>query len=183
MDRTIGDLAPEEAQAANLHGDDRKTMADAADAVVVVSLNGAEASSVQLMSPEDALHMVEACASPETIAALQSLFASRTSRSSNGADAAPKSEFGHGIRQSLQVFPTRPDGHRTRSRDFLSMRESQIVSMIGAGKTVGMIADELGLSVKTVSTYRTRALEKMGLKTNADLIRYVIEQSVAASAT
>lgn len=63
----------------------------------------------------------------------------------------------------------------------LSQRELQIVTMLGAGKSVGAIAVELGLSVKTVSTYRTRALEKMNLKTNADLIRYVIEKSLTPS--
>jgi len=59
--------------------------------------------------------------------------------------------------------------------ELLSKREAQVVRMIGMGKAVGMIAQELGLSVKTVSTYRTRALEKMSMKTNADLIRYVIQ--------
>jgi two-component system, NarL family, invasion response regulator UvrY len=57
----------------------------------------------------------------------------------------------------------------------LSDREYSVLIMIGAGKAVGGIADDLALSVKTVSTYRARVLEKMGLKTNADLIRYVID--------
>ena len=46
--------------------------------------------------------------------------------------------------------------------------------MIGAGKTVGEIAEDLSLSVKTVSTYRTHLLEKMNLKNNAELMLYVI---------
>lgn len=50
--------------------------------------------------------------------------------------------------------------------------------MIGSGKSVGNIAVELGLSVKTVSTYRVRALRKLGLNNNADLIRYVISQNL-----
>jgi len=58
----------------------------------------------------------------------------------------------------------------------LSDREFTVLLRIGAGRSVSEIADELGLSVKTVSTYRARILEKMGMANNADLIRYVIEQ-------
>jgi two-component system invasion response regulator UvrY len=47
--------------------------------------------------------------------------------------------------------------------------------MIASGKTVKQIGDEIGLSVKTVSTYRARILEKAGLKTTAELIRYAIQ--------
>jgi two-component system, NarL family, invasion response regulator UvrY len=61
-----------------------------------------------------------------------------------------------------------------RLHDKLSERELQVFHMLGAGKTVGEIARKLRLSVKTVSTHRTRILEKTGLKNNADIIRYVI---------
>jgi two-component system, NarL family, invasion response regulator UvrY len=56
----------------------------------------------------------------------------------------------------------------------LSDREFEVLRMIGSGKTVGEIAEELSLSVKTVSTYRTHILEKMNLKNNAELMLYVI---------
>jgi two-component system, NarL family, invasion response regulator UvrY len=56
----------------------------------------------------------------------------------------------------------------------LSDREFEVLRMIGAGKTVGEIAEDLSLSVKTVSTYRTHLLEKMNLKNNAELMLYVI---------
>ena len=46
--------------------------------------------------------------------------------------------------------------------------------MIGQGRTVSEIAAELSLSVKTISTYRARILEKTGMRTNAELMRYVI---------
>ena len=45
---------------------------------------------------------------------------------------------------------------------------------LGSGMTVKDVAEQLRLSAKTVSTYRTRLLEKMGLKSKADLIRYVV---------
>ena len=56
----------------------------------------------------------------------------------------------------------------------LSDREFEVLRMIGAGKTVGEIAEDLSLSVKTVSTYRTHLLEKMNFKNNAELMLYVI---------
>jgi DNA-binding NarL/FixJ family response regulator len=56
----------------------------------------------------------------------------------------------------------------------LSDREYEVMCMIASGKTVGNIAKELSLSVKTISTYRTRILEKMKLQTNAELTRYAI---------
>lgn len=59
--------------------------------------------------------------------------------------------------------------------ELLSHREFQILRMIAAGKTAKEVADELALSVKTVSTYRARILEKSGMKNNAQLIRYAVE--------
>lgn len=62
----------------------------------------------------------------------------------------------------------------------LSTREFQILCMIGSGKSVTEIADELCLSVKTVGTYRTRILEKMEMKNNAELIRYTIHNRLVS---
>ena len=60
----------------------------------------------------------------------------------------------------------------------LSEREFQIFRKLAAGQSPTAIADELHLSVKTVSTYRTRVLEKMALKTNADLTYYAIKNAL-----
>jgi two-component system invasion response regulator UvrY len=60
----------------------------------------------------------------------------------------------------------------------LSDREYQVLRLIASGKTVGEIADELSLSVKTISTYRARILEKMVMKTNAQLTHYVISNNL-----
>lgn len=59
--------------------------------------------------------------------------------------------------------------------ELLSDREFQVLRMIASGKTVKEIAEDLSLSVKTVSTYRGRILEKTGMKTNAELIRYALQ--------
>jgi len=72
----------------------------------------------------------------------------------------------------LEGDPDRPPHER------LSDREYQVVTMIASGKTVGEIAEELGLSVKTVSTNRSRALLKMGMKTNAELTYYAVKQGL-----
>jgi len=60
----------------------------------------------------------------------------------------------------------------------LSQREFQIFCKLAAGAAVSIIADELNLSVKTVSTYRTRILEKMAMKSNADLTYYAIKNGL-----
>ena len=69
--------------------------------------------------------------------------------------------------------PLTPD-RGTLPHEHLSDREYQVLRMIGQGRTVSEIATELSLSVKTVSTYRSRILEKMQLRTSAELMRYVI---------
>jgi two-component system invasion response regulator UvrY len=60
----------------------------------------------------------------------------------------------------------------------LSDREYQVLRLIAVGKSVKEIGFELSLSVKTISTYRMRIMEKMRLKTNADLIRYAMHQKL-----
>ena len=69
------------------------------------------------------------------------------------------------------------DLHESADRpvhETLSPREFEILVMIGSGKTVSQIAEELHLSVTTVSTYRARTLEKMNMATTAELMRYAL---------
>ena len=61
------------------------------------------------------------------------------------------------------------------SHEILSDREFEVLRMIGLGKTVSQIAEELHLSVTTVSTYRVRILEKMNMKTTAELMHYALQ--------
>ena len=60
----------------------------------------------------------------------------------------------------------------------LSDREFQVMTMISSGKKMTEIAAELSLSVRTVNTYRARVLEKMRMKTNAEMIHYVIQHGL-----
>ncbi len=81
------------------------------------------------------------------------------------------------LAEQLAEYVAGPSGelpHQT-----LSNREFEILQMIGSGKTVSEIADTLCLSVKTISTYRARILEKMRLKNNAELIHYALTHQLA----
>jgi two-component system, NarL family, invasion response regulator UvrY len=60
----------------------------------------------------------------------------------------------------------------------LSDREFDVFKMLASGKAVSEIANQFALSVTTVSTYRSRVLEKMGMKSNADLTRYALEKKL-----
>ena len=62
--------------------------------------------------------------------------------------------------------------------ELLSDREYEVLRHIGRGKPVSLIAEEMSLSVKTVSTYRSRILEKLALEHTADLIRYALEHKL-----
>jgi DNA-binding NarL/FixJ family response regulator len=60
----------------------------------------------------------------------------------------------------------------------LSDREYQVMCKLAEGKTISQVALELALSVKTVSTYRTRIMAKMGLKSTGEIIRYAVENNL-----
>ena len=76
------------------------------------------------------------------------------------------------LAETLAVDLGRDDD--TPAHERLSDREFEVLRKMASGKTVGQIAQELHLSVPTVSTYRARILEKMGMSTNAELIRYAL---------
>jgi two-component system, NarL family, invasion response regulator UvrY len=67
----------------------------------------------------------------------------------------------------------------SRPHEYLSSREFQIFSMITTGKSVKEMSNELSLARTTVTSYRTRIFDKLKFKTNADLIRYAVENRIA----
>lgn len=77
-------------------------------------------------------------------------------------------ELADRLATELTIDPARP------LHTALSDREFDVLCRIASGQTVGDIADRLSLSVKTVSTYRARILDKMHLKNNAELMHYVL---------
>ena len=63
-------------------------------------------------------------------------------------------------------------------QESLSDREHQVFRMLATGKTVSQIAVDMNLSVKTISTYRGRVLDKMGMRTNAELTYYAVRNQL-----
>jgi DNA-binding NarL/FixJ family response regulator len=80
--------------------------------------------------------------------------------------------LGERLTEFLGTDMTRPP------HELLSDREYQVMLMIASGKTVSAIADELFLSVKTISTYRTHILEKMRMKNNAEITLYAVQNKL-----
>lgn len=85
------------------------------------------------------------------------------------------------LAEAMADYLQRPDGER-RPHEALSEREFAVFRLIAAGKGPSEIAEMLHLSPKTVSTYRSRILEKMHMTTNADLTRYMVEHGLDESA-
>ncbi len=76
---------------------------------------------------------------------------------------------------SLQSDPTK------KPHESLSEREFQVLCMLASGSTLTEIAGKLDLSIKTISTYRTRILEKLQLKSNVDITHYAIKNKLVLS--
>ncbi|HYM80640.1 MAG TPA: response regulator transcription factor [Candidatus Limnocylindria bacterium] len=74
---------------------------------------------------------------------------------------------------------SRGSGLRRLPHETLSDREYEVLCLLGAGTSLKDIAARLTLSPKTVSTYRSRIMEKMAFHSNADIVRYVIEQRLS----
>ena len=70
------------------------------------------------------------------------------------------------------------EGRNLPLHELLSDREFQVLKFIVEGKSVKDIAEELFLNVKTISTYRSRILEKLNFKNNSELIRYALEHKI-----
>jgi len=125
-------------------------------------------------------------------------YAARTIRlgASGYLDKAGKpSELIHALRivagGSMYVTPPVAEQLVDRARqassqlphEALSNREFEVVCLMAAGKKLSDIARELSISVKTVSTFRGRILEKLGLRTTAEIIRYAIEHGLSKDAS
>lgn len=82
----------------------------------------------------------------------------------------------HLFREMIDRRPTSRGA--TWSDEALSVREMEVLSLFAKGLTVSRIAKRLKLTVKTVSTYRTKLLEKLRIRTTADLIRYAVDHRV-----
>jgi two-component system, NarL family, invasion response regulator UvrY len=82
------------------------------------------------------------------------------------------------ISMADQLLDYIDDDFTKKLHEKLSDREFQVLQMIASGKTVGEIAEEMLLSVNTISTYRMRVLEKMNLENNAQIMFYAMNEGL-----
>jgi DNA-binding NarL/FixJ family response regulator len=129
-------------------------------AVLVLSIHPEEQYAVQVLKAGAAGYLTKKSAPDELVTALRKVSAGGKYVSSSLAEK---------LASDLETGIDKPP-HET-----LSAREYEVMRKIASGKTGTEIARELFLSPKTISTYRARILEKMGIKNNAELIRYAIK--------
>jgi two-component system, NarL family, invasion response regulator UvrY len=128
--------------------------------VLVLSMYPEEQYAVRVLKAGADGYLTKESAPNDLITAIRRLYAGKKYISPSLAE---KLAF------SLEVHSTRPP------HELLSDREFQVLCRISSGKTVKEIADEFSLSVKTISTYRSRILEKMSMKNNAELTYYAVQ--------
>jgi DNA-binding NarL/FixJ family response regulator len=128
--------------------------------VLVLSMHNEEQFAVRALQAGAAGYLTKQSAVDELVAAMRAVIAGNTYISSAVAQAMVMDM----IRSRLATPPSE-----------LSQREFSVLVMIGRGRALNEIADSLHLSPKTVSTYKARVLEKLGLANTADLVRYAID--------
>jgi DNA-binding NarL/FixJ family response regulator len=131
--------------------------------VLILSMYPEDQYAVRAIKAGAAGYITKASASEELIDAIKKV-------SKGGRYISPA--VAEKLLQDLEPEPGRP------LHEKLSNREYQILCMIARGKTVGEIAVELFLSVKTVSTHRVHILEKMKMKSNAELTNYTLKNNL-----
>lgn len=130
-------------------------------AVLVLSMHSEDQYAVRVLKCGAAGYLTKNTASEEVVCAVQKVLSGGKYISATLAEK---------LASNLSA-PVARSPHET-----LSDREYQVMRFIAQGKSVKEIGFELSLSVKTISTYRTRILDKMRLKTNADIIRYAVHE-------
>jgi two-component system, NarL family, invasion response regulator UvrY len=131
--------------------------------VLVLSMYPEEQYAVRLLKMGAAGYLTKESASDELIGAIRKI-------------AEGRRYITLALAESL-AFALGPEAEQP-IHELLSDREFQVMQAIASGKSVSDIAGELALSVKTVSTYRARILEKMGLKTSAEIMRYAMQEGL-----
>jgi two-component system invasion response regulator UvrY len=127
--------------------------------VLVLSMHPEEQFGMRVLRAGAAGYVAKRTAVADLVAAVRNVVAGRRYVSSGLAER---------LAGEIGLAPGRAP------HELLSDREFQVFQLLASGKTVTASAEALGLSVPTVSTYRTRILEKMGMKENHDLIQYAI---------
>jgi two-component system invasion response regulator UvrY len=131
--------------------------------VLVLSIHPAEQFAVRVLKAGGVGYLTKESAPEELIKAIRAV---------QGGGKYISASVAEELANELE----RPAGKAPH--ETLSDREFEVLQMVASGKTVSQIAKELSFSVKTISTYRARVLAKMGMKTNAELTHYAIENKI-----
>jgi DNA-binding NarL/FixJ family response regulator len=132
-------------------------------AVLVLSMHPEDQYAVRVLKTGAMGYLTKNTASEEVVGAVKKVLAGGKYVSASLAET-----LAEGLNTPVGKSP----------HEILSDREYQVMRFIAIGKSVKEIAFELSLSVKTISTYRSRVMEKMKLKTNADIIRYAVHEKL-----
>jgi DNA-binding NarL/FixJ family response regulator len=131
--------------------------------VLVLTMHSEDQFAVRMLKAGAAGYLMKESAPEELVKAIRKIM-------SGGRYVSPT------LAEKL-AFHMQPEANE-EPHEALSDREFQVMLMIAKGKPVKEIAEELMLSVKTISTYRARVLEKLNLRTNAQLIHYAIRNGL-----
>lgn len=132
-------------------------------AVIVLSMHPKDQYAVRVIKAGAAGYLTKEDAPEELVSAIKKAF--RSEKYITGEVAELLADY---IEHGSSDIP-----HK-----LLSDREYEVFCEIGKGKSITQISEELFLSVKTISTYRTRIIEKTGITTNADITRYCIDHNL-----
>lgn len=133
--------------------------------VLVLSMHPEDQFAVRMLKTGAAGYLTKDSAGDELVGAIQKVMSGGRYVSSSLAER---------MASYLDLDIHKAPHERLTNREFLVLR------MIASGRTVSQIAQELSLSVKTISTYRARLLEKMDMKNNAELTHYALQKGLVS---
>ena len=131
--------------------------------VLVLSMHPEDQFAVRMLKAGAAGYLTKESAGEELVGAIEKV---------TGGGRYVSAPLAERMASYLDMDVLKPPHERLSDREFLVLR------MIASGKAVSQVARELSLSVKTISTYRARILEKMDMKNNAELTHYAVQNSL-----
>jgi len=132
--------------------------------VLILSVHEEEQYALRVLRAGASGYLMKDCVPEELISAIRKIISGRKFISANLSE----------------ILASDPGDQERPPHEKLSDREFQVMCMIACGKALKEIGGALCISSKTVSTYRARILEKMGMKTNADIISYTLKHQLIA---
>ncbi len=133
--------------------------------VLILSVHAPEQYAVRTLKAGAAGYLTKESAPDELVKAVQHILSGRKYITSE-------------IAELLVDFNSNDDSNK-KLHEILSDREFEVLKLIASGKTVSQVAEILSLSIHTISTYRSRILEKMRMSTNAEITKYAITNQLA----